>query len=190
MVPIAATAAALAAVARFSGRVGLANVAAVLGGRRTKWSAAQSWVTELPFHGALRGWREERIRLLLAEVMAAGLARQSSGEYPVVEITSLGRDSIARGALPALTLPAEASIRAKGGASAAAPVEVLDRLKRWRSETARAAGVPAYVVFHDATLAAMAAARPANLADLLRVPGVGDSKLRKYGEEVLELLRT
>ena len=80
--------------------------------------------------------------------------------------------------------------RGSGLREAGVPAEMVDRLKRWRSETARAAGVPAYVVFHDATLVAMAAARPANLADLLRVPGVGDSKLRKYGEEVLELLRT
>jgi ATP-dependent DNA helicase RecQ len=65
----------------------------------------------------------------------------------------------------------------------------MDRLRRWRSETARAAGVPAYVVFHDSTLNAIALARPANLTELLHVPGIGDSKLRKYGEEVLELLR-
>jgi ATP-dependent DNA helicase RecQ len=64
----------------------------------------------------------------------------------------------------------------------------VDRLRQWRLETARASGVPAYVVFHDSTLSAIAAARPASLADLLRVPGVGDSKLRKYGEELLELL--
>jgi ATP-dependent DNA helicase RecQ len=49
--------------------------------------------------------------------------------------------------------------------------------------------VPAYVVFHDATLAAIAAARPASLADLLRVSGIGDAKLRRYGEEVLEVLK-
>jgi ATP-dependent DNA helicase RecQ len=65
----------------------------------------------------------------------------------------------------------------------------MDRLRRWRSETARAAGVPAYVVFHDSTLAAIAVAQPTNLSDLLRVTGVGDSKLRKYGEELLEVLR-
>ena len=69
------------------------------------------------------------------------------------------------------------------------PVEVLDRLRRWRRETSTADGVPAYVVFHDATLEAIAAARPANLTELLKVSGVGDSKLRKYGEEVLEVLR-
>ena len=68
----------------------------------------------------------------------------------------------------------------------------------WRRQEARtsspssrcpcAASVPAYVVFHDSTLSAIAVARPTSLAELLRVPGVGDSKLRKYGEEVLEIL--
>jgi ATP-dependent DNA helicase RecQ len=185
--PVAAAAvqAALAATARFSGRVGLANVAGVLGGRRTKWSTAQPWVQELPFHGALNRWKEERIRLLLSGLINAGLARQSSGEYPVVEITSAGRDALAARTTPTLTLPAEST----GLRSGDVPVETLDRLRHWRLETARAAGVPAYVVFHDTTLAAIASARPTSLAELLRVSGVGESKLRKYGEEVLEVLR-
>jgi len=190
-VPVDAVVAGLAAVARFSGRVGLANVAAVLGGRRTRWSAAQPWVQELPFHGALKRWRDERVRQLLAELVGAGLARQSSGEYPVVELTPAGREAVTRGTPPLLMLPPEGS--AVGGqptAHAGAPVETVDRLRRWRLETARAAGIPAYVVFHDSTLTAIAAARPASLDELLRVPGVGDAKLRKYGEEVLEVLRT
>ncbi len=177
--------AALAATARFSGRVGLANVAGVLGGRRTKWSTAQAWVTELPFHGALNRWKEDRIRLLLAGLISAGLARQSSGEYPVVEITPEGREALSTGPLPVITLPVES---ARAG-PANVPVETLDRLRRWRTETARAAGVPAYVVFHDSTLAAIASARPSDLGALLRVSGVGESKLRKYGEELLEVLR-
>ena len=175
---------ALEATARFSGRVGLANVAAVLGGRRTKWSTAQPWVQELPFQGALSRWKEERIRLLLAGLIHVGLARQSSGEYPVVEITSAGRGALAAKTFPTLTLPAE-SVTVHSGE---VPVETLDRLRRWRSETARSAGVPAYMVFHDATLAAIASARPASQAELLRVSGVGQSKLRKYGDEILELL--
>jgi len=120
-------------------------------------------VQELPFHGALKPWKEERIRLLLSGLINAGLARQSSGEYPVVEITSAGRDALADKTTPSLTLPAEAtSIR-----SGDVPVQTLDRLRRWRLETARAAGIPAYVVFHDATLAAIASARPASHAVLL-----------------------
>jgi len=185
--PVAAEAvqAALAATARFSGRVGLANVAAVLGGRRTKWSTAQPWVQELRFHGALNAWKEERIRLLLSGLINAGLARQSSGEYPVVEITSAGRDALAGKTTPSLTLPAQLTAVRSGDV----PVETLDRLRRWRLETARAAGVPAYVVFHDTTLAAIASARPASLPELLRVSGVGESKLRKYGDEILQVLR-
>jgi ATP-dependent DNA helicase RecQ len=189
-VPVEAVKAGLAAIARFSGRVGLANVAAVLGGRRTKWSTAQAWVQELPFHGALNKWKDERVRQLLAELVGAGLARQSSGEYPVVEITPAGREAITKGTPPLLTLPTEtASPKNRTANGADAPVQTMDRLRRWRSETARAAGVPAYVVFHDSTLAAIAVAQPTNLSDLLRVSGVGDSKLRKYGEEVLEVLR-
>src|SRR5213082_4001490 len=183
-VPVEAVAAGLAAVARFSGRVGVANVAAVLGGRRTKWAAAQPWVQELAFHGALNRWKENRIRQLLAELIRAGLARQSAGEYPVVEITSAGRNALAHGSVPALTLPAEPTTAQRGDA----PADTLNRLRRWRLETARADGVPAYVIFHDATLAAIASARPANLSDLLRVSGVGESKLRKYGNDVLGVL--
>jgi len=189
--PAEAVIAGLAAVARFSGRVGLANVAGVLGGRRTRWSGAQPWVQDLSFHGALKMWSDDRVRQLLAGLVAAGLARQSSGEYPVVELTPAGREAIRRGTPPSLMLPAEPSItRGRAATAADVPVETLDRLRRWRLETARAASIPAYVVFHDSTLNAIAAARPATMAELLRVPGVGDSKLRKYGEDVLELLRT
>jgi len=190
-VPVDAVRAGLAAIARFSGRVGLANVAAVLGGRRTKWSTAQAWVQELPFHGTLNKWSDARVKQLLAELVGSGFARQSSGEYPVVELTPAGREAVTRGTPPPLTLPAEVpSVNNRPSNGADVPVEMMDRLRQWRLETARAASVPAYVVFHDSTLAAIAVARPTNLADLLRVPGVGESKLRKYGEEVLQVIRT
>lgn len=191
--PVAAEAvlAALAAVQRFSGRVGLANVAAALGGRRTKWSEGQAWVKDLPFHGSLSAWKEERIRGLLAELIAAGLARQSSGEYPVVEITVAGRDALASGVAPSLTLPAEAAPARSAQARAASSPEasaLVERLRRWRLETARVESVPAYVVFTDATLAELAASRPGSFAELLRVRGIGESKLRRYGEDLLALL--
>src|SRR5437588_10324406 len=93
-VPVGAVVAALAAVARFSGRVGLANVAAVLGGRRTRMATAQPWVKVLPFQVVLKSWSDERVRQLLAELVRAGLARQSSGEYPVVELTAAGREAV------------------------------------------------------------------------------------------------
>src|SRR5439155_23898527 len=96
-------------VARSSGSDGLSNVAAVLGGRRTRWSTAQSRVEVLPFLGTLKSCNDDRVRLLRAELLRAGLGRQSSGEYPVVELTQSGREALMRGAPPPLTLPAEAS---------------------------------------------------------------------------------
>ncbi|TMF33922.1 MAG: ATP-dependent DNA helicase RecQ [Chloroflexi bacterium] len=188
--PAEAVIAGLAAVSRFSGRVGLANVARVLGGRRTRWSGEQPWVQELSFHAALKMWSDVRVRQLLAGLVETGLARQSSGAYPVVELTPAGREAMRRGTPPSVMLPAEPSTTSRRGTTGAdADVETLDRLRRWRLETARAASVPAYVVFHDSTLTAIAVARPATMAELLRVSGVGDAKLRKYGGEVLEVLR-
>jgi len=65
---------------------------------------------------------------------------------------------------------------------------VLDALKGWRSAAARASGVPAYVIFHDSTLAAVAEARPASRAELLALPGLGPVKAERYGETLLALL--
>jgi ATP-dependent DNA helicase RecQ len=65
---------------------------------------------------------------------------------------------------------------------------VFERLRAWRGATAKEQGVPAYVVFHDATLRAIAVAAPASLADLAGISGVGESKLAKYGESILEML--
>lgn len=65
---------------------------------------------------------------------------------------------------------------------------LVDALKSWRSETARASGVPAYVVMHDTTLKALASLRPGNLDELLTVPGLGPVKADRYGAVLLALV--
>jgi ATP-dependent DNA helicase RecQ len=65
---------------------------------------------------------------------------------------------------------------------------VFERLRAWRGTTAKEQSVPAYVVFHDATLRAIAVASPSSLPELAGISGVGESKLAKYGESILELL--
>ncbi|MEV1172401.1 RQC domain-containing protein, partial [Nonomuraea sp. NPDC049784] len=69
----------------------------------------------------------------------------------------------------------------------AAPI--FERLRSWRAATAKEQGVPAYVIFHDATLREIATARPSSTAELSGVNGVGENKLAKYGEQLLEVLR-
>ena len=65
---------------------------------------------------------------------------------------------------------------------------VMTALRKWRAAVARASGVPAYVIFHDSTLAAVAAARPQTPEQLLGLPGVGPVKVSRYGPELLALL--
>jgi ATP-dependent DNA helicase RecQ len=80
---------------------------------------------------------------------------------------------------------------AKGAAKAGfdgADAKLFEALKVWRRETAHAGGVPPYVIFHDATLAEMVRAKPANLIALGRISGIGEAKLKKYGTEVLAVL--
>ena len=61
-------------------------------------------------------------------------------------------------------------------------------LKRWRLERSKADEIPAYVVFHNSTLAEIAARRPKTIAELSSVPGVGPTKLERYGQDVLQAL--
>ncbi|RSS59289.1 DNA helicase RecQ [Streptomyces sp. WAC01280] len=70
----------------------------------------------------------------------------------------------------------------------AAAVPVFEALRAWRAATAREQGVPAYVVFHDATLREIATLFPATVAELGAVGGVGEAKLTKYAEGVLATL--
>jgi ATP-dependent DNA helicase RecQ len=65
---------------------------------------------------------------------------------------------------------------------------VFERLRAWRAATAKEEGVPAYVVFHDATLRQIAVDRPATLDGVGAISGIGENKLRKYGQQVLDAL--
>jgi DNA helicase-2/ATP-dependent DNA helicase PcrA len=65
-----------------------------------------------------------------------------------------------------------------------------ERLKTWRTATAQAAGVPAYVVCNDATLYDLARLRPIDDDELLAVPGIGPVKIEKYGADILAIIES
>ncbi len=67
-------------------------------------------------------------------------------------------------------------------------VPVFERLRAWRGATAKEQGVPAYVVFHDATLRQIATQSPTTLAALGEISGIGENKLAKYGQQILDTL--
>jgi DNA helicase-2/ATP-dependent DNA helicase PcrA len=92
------------------------------------------------------------------------------------------------GLRPHLSGPAAAPKRAKRAAPEAADAELFGRLRVWRKRQADGQGVPPYVVFSDATLVAIADARPDSPAALARISGVGPTKLERYAKSLLALL--
>jgi ATP-dependent DNA helicase RecQ len=84
------------------------------------------------------------------------------------------------------------SRRKKGeaaGALATHDQPLFEALRAWRASEAKAQHVPPYVIFQDRTLAEIAAARPGTRGALVALNGVGESKLARYGEAVLEVVR-
>ena len=72
---------------------------------------------------------------------------------------------------------------------ASADTPLWEALRALRRELAETQGVPPYVIFHDSTLADMVAARPRSLDDMAHVSGVGATKLERYGQQFLDVVR-
>ena len=132
-----------------------------------------------------KGWQS-----LFRQLAARGMVATDHDHYGALVMTEAGRP-ILRGAVE-VHLRRDARVRtarradrafAAGGASA-----LFEVLREVRARISREQKVPAYVIFHDATLAAIAEARPASLAALAEVPGIGRSKLERYGETILAAL--
>jgi ATP-dependent DNA helicase RecQ len=115
--------------------------------------------------------------LVLTEASAAVLTRQR-------EVMLRREPERTRAAKPARS--AKAAAAAVDMPAEAAPV--FERLRAWRAATAKEQGVPAYVIFHDATLRQIATLAPSTLPELGTVNGVGENKLAKYGQGILDTL--
>ncbi|MEU7628620.1 DNA helicase RecQ [Nocardia sp. NPDC049220] len=151
---------------------------------------------ELKVFGIGTDLREGEWRSVVRQLLAGGLLAVH-GDYGVLTLTEASSEVLFDGRAVPLrreperaAKPARAAKAGKSGAADLAPVDVpmFEQLREWRAATAKEQGVPAYVVFHDATLREIAARKPASLADLSSVGGVGENKLAKYGEQVLEVL--
>ncbi|MEV0400992.1 DNA helicase RecQ [Actinoallomurus sp. NPDC050550] len=135
-------------------------------------------------------------RGVVRQLLAHGLLAVE-GEYGTLVLTDTSAD-VLRGERqvrmrrdPARTAPKAAKAAKARAATAELPEEALpvfERLRAWRAATAKEQGVPAYVIFHDATLREIATRSPASLAELSSISGVGESKLAKYGQQILDTL--
>ncbi|MGO1746667.1 MAG: DNA helicase RecQ [Microbacterium gubbeenense] len=134
-------------------------------------------------------------RSVIRQLLASGLLAPQ-GEYNTLGVTPVSA-GVLRGETPvplrqdALGRKSRPSVRKTSTADTLAEEDrgLFERLREWRAGQAREQGVPAYIVFGDATLRALAEHRPSTLGELSSVSGVGQKKLDAYGEQVLDLVR-
>jgi ATP-dependent DNA helicase RecQ len=188
-------------------RYGAGQVIDILLGKKTV-KVSENGHHELKTFGIGIELNESQWRGVVRQLLAQGLLAVQ-GEYQTLAITEAAGE-VLRGQR-VVTLRRDMpqprgsgrAARAAAGSASGGPVgagklaaadlspeqeAVFEQLRAWRGATAKEQGVPAYVVFHDATLRAIAVAAPATLGELAGINGVGESKLSKYGESILELL--
>jgi ATP-dependent DNA helicase RecQ len=178
---------------------GAGHVMDILRGKKTE-KVAQFGHDSLSTFGIGADFSEAQLRGVLRQLIATGALAIDAQAFNTLKLTD-GSRSVLKGETPvqlreSVSLPA-ASRRRTASAKAAPAVAAgltdagqvrFAALKAWRGEVARAHNLPAYVIFHDATLAAIAALSPRSLDDLQGVSGIGAKKLEAYGDEVLRVI--
>ncbi|WP_044529202.1 DNA helicase RecQ [Herbaspirillum sp. B65] len=144
--------------------------------------------------GSDRG--EAEWRAILRQVIALGLLTVDAENYSALKLTEAARP-VLRGAQQVQLRRYRKPEKAKRTSQRSSFVEtdlnteeqaLFEKLRWWRVETARAHNVPAYVIFHDATMREIAKARPQSLDELRHVTGVGEKKLETYGAQIIALI--
>jgi ATP-dependent DNA helicase RecQ len=197
---------ALSCVYRLGGRFGVGHVIDVLRGSQ-KERVFELGHDRLSTYGIGADASVDAWRSLLQQLVHRGYLVQEMGQYPVIRLAQAAMPVLRGAETLMLARPRVKVSRAEDGggrkrrsrraaqgdlgtgAQSAVDDELFEALRALRREIADREGVPPYVVFHDATLREMAAARPLSEGELLDVGGVGEKKLEKYGAEFLRLLR-
>ena len=155
---------------------------------RARERLALSWaLARTP--GARRGRRKSRFLYpLLPPVLPAGRAGGGAAGGSAGAGAVRGGKAVCVECGGPLRKGVERALERCAGCPGKVDVALFERLRAWRSERASTASVPAYVVFTDATLVAIAETRPVDVAGLVRLPGIGPRKLDLYGADVLAIV--
>jgi len=176
-------------------RYGAGHIIDILRGKATE-RVTQYGHDTLSVFGVGADLSESAWRGVLRQLLAQGLLAVDHEGYGTLALTE-GSRTVLKGERQ-LMLRRESPKAARAGRSAGTrprtavqelPADaqgLFESLRAWRGEVARNHGVPAYVIFHDATLREIALARPGSIADLGHISGVGARKLEAYGEDILE----
>ncbi|MDO8285721.1 MAG: DNA helicase RecQ [Rhodoferax sp.] len=179
---------------------GAGHVMDIVRGKTTE-KVTQHGHTSLSTFGIGADFSEIQLRGVLRQLIALGAVAVDAQAFNTLQLTEQSR-AVLRGEVPvqlreSVSTPVSRKSKRPGAGSAVvkAPIaldgEGLVRyaaLKAWRAEVAREHNLPAYVIFHDATLAAIAKRAPQTLDDLQGISGIGAKKLEAYAQEVLRVV--
>ncbi|MDD2422406.1 MAG: HRDC domain-containing protein, partial [Heliobacteriaceae bacterium] len=173
--------------------VGRKKLAAILRGTKEK-SLIERDYHLLPAFGKIKNRSGKALLAMVDRLLGDGYLQADGGLYPVVTLTPLGRQAVARG--EALPLPPEATDHKLQVAKV--PVDqpepdpdavLLAALKEYRSYLVQEHKMAAFVFFQNRVLAEIARAKPDTLAKMSRIPGIGPKKLAAYGAELLAIVQ-
>jgi ATP-dependent DNA helicase RecQ len=193
---------AMSAALRTGQRFGAGHLIDVLRGKATE-KVQQFDHGDLPTFGAGADLDEAAWRSVFRQLLAAGLLHADAQAFGALRLTEAAR-SVLKGETRISLRKAATRVRGKSkpgkesalaGRRSAADVTLgtddelrFAALRAWRADLAREQGVPAYVILHDRSLRELATRRPAVVAELLDVPGIGQAKADRYGEALIRLL--
>jgi ATP-dependent DNA helicase RecQ len=183
-------------------RFGAMHLIDVLIGRLTE-RVKQFGHDRISVFGIGRELNEKQWRAVIRQLVALGHLQPDAEAFGALKLTDSARgvlkgetEVMLREETPGSRLRASRTKSRRGDLSSpptdrgeAGDPNLLGALRAWRSQIARARGVPAYVVLHDSTIDGIAAARPRTLEQLRGIPGIGDKKLEHYGEELIALVQ-
>lgn len=170
----------LSCIWRMREQFGVTMVAAVLKGSKNK-KVLQRGFDKLPTYGLLQEYTEKEVIHLIKVLIAEGYIGLTEGQYPVARLLPRsvpvlkGRERVFR------------KVR-QSKRREAVDQSLFEQLRQLRREIAQRENVPPYIIFPDSTLREMCERRPADLSELLKIKGVGESKLKNYGRLFLDVL--
>jgi ATP-dependent DNA helicase RecQ len=168
-------------ILRMNEQYGMSLVAAVLKGSKNK-RILELGFNQLSTYGIMSEMTLQAIVDLMHMLEAEEYMINSGGKYPVMRLTTK--------AYPVLKSQSKVLVRMPKVPEPVLPdTNIFELLRARRKEIATREGVPPYVIFHDSTLHEMSNRLPRDQEDMLSIPGVGENKLKKYGQQFLQIIR-
>ena len=176
----------ISAIIRTGGRFGANHIIDVLRGSRSRRVLEQQH-DELSVHGIVRSMQKDELRDVIDQLIDIGIVGRASGEFPTLFVTPQGREFIKNRDVVTLVRRVSSPFP-QVDLDATYDARLFEKLRILRKELADALGVPAFIVFSDATLRQMATSMPRDSDSLRRVKGVGESKLGQFGDEFISAI--